>query len=89
MTKSLGSEYTEELIGRQVEIVGSDQESIRGMTGVIVDETKNTIKIENDRERTLPKRGNDFKIIINDHEMILKGDKLTYRPEDRIEKLGR
>lgn len=88
MTKSLGRKYTDELIGKRLEVVDSDQESVRGMTGVIVDETKNTIKIEDDRERTLPKRGNEFKIIINDHEMILKGDKLTYRPEDRIKKLG-
>ena len=86
MGKRLGRKYTEEYIGKHVEVVDSNQGSMRGVNGRIIDETKNTFKLSDGT--ILPKRGNVFKVKNNDHEMILKGVKLTYRPEDRIKKLG-
>jgi len=86
MGTGLGSKYTKEFIGKKVEVNDSNQESLRGVTGKIVDETKNTFEL--DDGRILPKHGNVFKVIDNENEMILNGVKLTYRPEDRIKKLG-
>ncbi|MFW6195796.1 MAG: ribonuclease P protein subunit [Thermoplasmatota archaeon] len=86
MSKSLGSKYTKEYIGKQVEVIDSNQESIEGVKGKIVDETRNTFKLADGT--ILPKLENTFKVKNNEHEMILNGVKLTYRPEDRIKKLG-
>jgi len=86
MNTSLGSKYTKEYIGKKVEVTESNQRSVEGITGKIVDETKNTFKLSDGK--ILPKQGNMFKIKINENEMILNGVKLTYRPEDRIKKLG-
>ncbi|MFW6375826.1 MAG: ribonuclease P component 1 family protein [Thermoplasmatota archaeon] len=86
MNKDLGRKYTREYIGKQVEIIDSNQESMRGITGKIVDETMNTFVL--DDGKILPKRENTFKVKDNEDEMNLKGVKLTYRPEDRIKKLG-
>ncbi len=86
MNTSLGSKNTKEYIGKKVEVTDSNQRSFEGITGKIVDETKNTFKLSDGK--ILPKQGNMFKIKINKNEMILNGVKLTYRPEDRIKKLG-
>ena len=86
MSKGLGSKYTGEYIGKQLEVIDSNQDAMKGITGKIVDETKSTFEL--DDGRILPKRENTFKVKYNEDRMILNGVKLTYRPEDRIKKLG-
>lgn len=86
MSRGLGSKYTGEYIGKQLEVIDSNQEMMEGITGMIVDETMNTFELEDGK--ILPKRENTFKVKNNEREMILNGVKLTYRPEDRIKKLG-
>ncbi len=86
MSKGLGSKYTEEYIGKQLEVIDSNQDAMKGITGKIIDETMKTFEL--DDGRILPKRENTFKVKNNEDEMILNGVKLTYRPEDRIKKLG-
>ncbi len=49
--------------------------------GVIIDETKNTVKIEtNEKIVTVIKKEADFKI----QEKLVEGKKIAKRPEDRI-----
>ncbi len=86
MSKGLGSKYTEEYIGKQLEVIDSNQDAMKGITGKIIDETMKTFEL--DDGRILPKRENTFKVKNNEDEMILNGVELTYRPEDRIKKLG-
>jgi len=79
-----------ELIGLEVEVVESTNECMRGLGGVVVDETKNMLVIEKDGVRKkIPKRGNVFLFKLEAGNVLVRGDILAVRPEDRIKKLMR
>ncbi len=80
--------YTSEFIGSKIEVTDSEHEGYIGLKGKVVDETKETFVMKNHEERTVPKEGNKFKIEMNRSWKTLDGSKLTYRPENRIKKLG-
>lgn len=59
------------------------------LKGTIIDETKNTIKIEgtDNTEKVIPKNGTVFVFEIPNGEKIeIDGNILSIRPEDRIKK---
>ena len=91
MNRFSGSAYQQELIGSEIEVIDAPHEGFLGLTGVIIDETKNTLKII-DRikgtKKIVPKQGIKFETKIDDHTSLLKGDKLNYRPEERIKRAG-
>jgi ribonuclease P protein subunit POP4 len=74
-----------ELIGLNAEIVESKDPSLKGLKGVVVDETKNMLVID--------VGGNEKKIIKKNVKLrfgnygIVNGSKIAYRPEDRIKKV--
>lgn len=75
-----------ELIGLEVEVLEATDLTHRGRKGRVVDETKNTLVIEvSGRELRIPKRGSKllFKV---DGDVLIEGDRLMYRPEDRVKK---
>ncbi len=76
-----------ELIGLDVVVVDAQNKNLIGIKGEIVDETKHSFMIQskNDEKRVL-KKGTSFKLIINNQGIIIKGDILVGRPEDRIKK---
>jgi RNase P/RNase MRP subunit p29 len=81
MIKSIRDEF----IGEQVEIVSSNNRQFLGLTGKIVDETRDSFKIlvnkRNFKEfKMIFKKGNTFKI----GGLIVQGIKIAKRPEDRI-----
>jgi ribonuclease P protein subunit POP4 len=81
MIKSIRDEF----IGEQVEIVRSNNRQLLGLTGKIVDETRDSLKIlvnkTNFREfKMVFKKGNVFRI----GNMTVEGNKIAKRPEDRI-----
>jgi RNase P/RNase MRP subunit p29 len=81
MVKSIRDEF----IGEQVEIVGSSNRQFLGLTGKIVDETRDSFKIlvnkRNFKEfKVIFKKGNTFKI----GGFMVQGIKIAKRPEDRI-----
>lgn len=80
-----------EFIGKNVTIIESSIINLIGLSGVVVDETKNTLKL---------KTNNGIKIIIksivtlsielsNRIKVQVEGRKISYRPEDRIGRMGR
>ncbi len=77
-----------ELIGREVEVKKSTDSNKEKITGKIIDETKNTVKIETKKgkEKTIPKKTSKFKFTINNQKITIKGKKIKHRPEDRIKK---
>ncbi|MBS3817186.1 MAG: ribonuclease P protein subunit [Candidatus Thermoplasmatota archaeon] len=77
-----------EFIGAQIQVAESDHEGYEDVEGKVVDETKNTLVIGNDEDKVVPKEGNVFEVKIKDDWETLHGSKLTYRPEERIKKLG-
>ncbi len=77
-----------EFIGLNVHARSKKNQSL-DLNGTIIDETKNTIKIEgiDKSEKIIPKNGTVFVFEIPDGEKIeIDGDILSIRPEDRIKK---
>ena len=77
-----------EFIGLNVEITNVKDKSLK-LLGTVIDETKNTIKIEdaNKNEKLIPKKGSIFTFEIPSGEKVeANGDILSIRPEDRIKK---
>ena len=76
-----------ELIGKKVKIVKCTDPSWIGREGKIVDETKNTFKIEiNGKEKVIAKDTAVFEFTIGDNVYYIDGLRLRYRPEERIKK---
>jgi RNase P/RNase MRP subunit p29 len=77
----------DEFIGEEIEIVASNNPSLKGLKGTIIDETRETFKIKtsntNDKTnaiKTVMKKGNTFNI----GKTIINGDTIAKRPEERI-----
>ena len=77
-----------EFIGLKVHATSLKNKSLN-LNGTIIDETKNTIKIEdeNNYEKVIPKRGSIFVFELpNGDKIEIDGTILSIRPEDRIKK---
>jgi ribonuclease P protein subunit POP4 len=75
-----------ELIGLDVRVVEATDPGHRGLQGRVVDETRNTLVIEvAGRELRIPKKGSVFLFQL-DEEVLIEGNRLLYRPEDRVKK---
>jgi ribonuclease P protein subunit POP4 len=80
MKKSI---YPHELVGKDVLVISSKNKSNFGIEGKIVDETKSTIKIEqNNKIKVLLK--SNITIKIKQTGQVLIGKDLVKRPEDRL-----
>jgi len=81
--------YLIEYIGLEVEVVDSSSPERIGITGLVVDETKNTFKIEkkNGKEVVIPKKGAKFLFRKGKETFIVEGSKILYPPEERIKKI--
>ena len=73
-----------ELIGERVEIAHHTDPSLCGISGMVVDETRETLVIRsNGSKKVISKRPARF--LFRDGELI--GVKIAYRPQDRIKKV--
>ncbi len=71
------------LIGQKINIIHSANESIIGLSGKIIDETKNTLKLRTlDKDKIIQKKQSLFKI----NDALIEGDKTIGRIEERIKK---
>ncbi|MEM4772667.1 MAG: ribonuclease P protein subunit [Nanoarchaeales archaeon] len=78
-----------ELIGLKVKILDSKNKSLKKIKGIIVDETYNTIIIEekNKKRKVIPKKSTIFLFELENNKKVkVLGDILIGRPEDRIKK---
>jgi ribonuclease P protein subunit POP4 len=78
----------EELIGLRVKILECTDPTWIGQSGLILDETKNTflIEIEN-KKKKIAKKTAKFEFILNGEKINIIGEKIIFRPEDRIKKI--
>ena len=74
--------YAAEFIGAKIKIIDATNRSLVGLEGSVLDETKNSFKIKNNNqeEKTVLKKGALFMI----DNIIIKGDEVIKRPEERI-----
>ena len=79
--------HKHELLGLSAHILSSSDKRWIGLKGKIVDETKNTFKIETSgREKIIPKKGTVLALKIGRDEVRIDASHLRFRPEDRIKK---
>ncbi len=85
-------EIFEPLIGKKVKIIKSTDESIEGVEGIIISETKNTFKIRklsNNREIRVIKKICKFQIKIDEKRNIIVDGKLLENRYAKIRKMIR
>lgn len=76
---------TKEIIGKPVKVVESSNSSNKGISGRIVDETKNTITIMTKQgTKKMIKRQNTFEIENKGQTFLIEGKLLEKRPEERV-----
>lgn len=79
--------HMHDLVGLRLRIVQASDGGMVGMEGTVVDETRETLVIDGDRRRTVPKRGNAFEFTLEDGSTtVVEGDTIAYRPEDRVKR---
>ena len=78
-------ELMKEFVGREVRVVRSTTDSLNGVRGVILDETKNTFLVLTTRKRRIivPKNVCVFEIKFDDRWVRIVGKDIMMRPEDR------
>jgi ribonuclease P protein subunit POP4 len=78
----------DEFIGLKVKILECTDPAWEGQTGLIIDETKNTFHIKTkNKTKILAKKTAVFEFTINDEKIMITGEKIAFRPEDRIKKI--
>ena len=77
--------YGEEYLGREIRVESSTNPTLKGISGKVVKETKNTFSIKN-RERTImiPKSQCIFKLKIREEEVTINGKITCFKPENRL-----
>ncbi|MCL2712107.1 MAG: ribonuclease P protein subunit [Methanomassiliicoccaceae archaeon] len=75
-----------EFIGLDVNVIS--KECYAGISGVLLDETKNTFIIGSaGTEKMVPKKDNEFAFTYEGSRFVIKGSEILHRPEDRIKKV--
>ncbi|MDP3916948.1 MAG: ribonuclease P protein subunit [Nanoarchaeota archaeon] len=77
-----------EFIGRTIEVVGAENPSLIGIKGKIVNDTKSTFEIEKKDGQTkkLVKKQVTIKTKIQGKTVIIEGEILQGKPEERLKK---
>ena len=77
-----------ELIGLKVRILACKDRKQKGLAGIIVDETKNTLVIDTGKGRVkrVVKKTASFRFYSGKKTFIVGGEEINFRPHERIEK---
>lgn len=80
-----------ELIGLNAKVTKSTNKDSVGITGTVIDETRNTLIIRhNNTDKTVPKETTVFQFTLPNGSIVeVEGDAITGRPEDRVKKKPR
>jgi len=80
-----------ELIGLKARVVKSSNPSYVGITGRVIDETRNTVVIKHgDEGKVIVKGAAVLQFTLPDGSLVeIEGDALVGRPEDRVKKRRR
>lgn len=83
--------FFNEFIGLNVTVLESSDDTLKGLSGEVVDETKHTLKIRSSRGfKTISKAVVTLRVELPDGESVtVDGRKISYRPEDRIGRMKR
>ena len=77
--------YNDNWLGRTLNVISSNDPTLTSRQGVVIDESKNTITIEEDGK--FVKLGkSSIKFTISDSSVVIDGAKVGQRPENRTHK---
>ena len=80
--------YGEEFLGRNIKVVKATNQTMLGIEGVVVRETKNMFSIKTQNKiKQIPKEACDFTIEFNGATFPVQGSLIRYRPENRLKEL--
>lgn len=78
----------EEFIGEAIQITNSDNSSLVGIKGTIIDETKNLFVLDTQKgPKKVLKKQMIFVIVKNGIKFRIDGKTICFRPEERIKKI--
>ncbi|RLI75403.1 ribonuclease P protein subunit [Archaeoglobales archaeon] len=76
-----------EWIGLHVEVVESPNRYEIGISGEVIDETQNTLKIMTEKGlKVVAKKGRTFRVSVGGKIVRVKGDLIAFKPEERIKR---
>jgi ribonuclease P protein subunit POP4 len=76
-----------ELIGLKARVIKSLDKKQRGLSGVVIDETKNTVVLETSSgTKSIVKRISVFRFYSGKNSFTVDGEEIGFRPHERIEK---
>jgi len=76
-----------ELIGLDLKVVKSMDRAQQGISGRVINETKNTLVISTPNgTKRLVKKVSVFRFSINGKKFVVDGNEINFRPYERIEK---
>ncbi len=76
-----------ELIGLRVRVVKCLDRKQRGLSGTVVDESKNTLVVDTgNRLKRLVKATSTFRFYAGRKSFLVNGLEINFRPDERIEK---
>lgn len=76
-----------ELIGLKTKVVKSLDKEQQGITGTVIDETKNTLVVETiEGKKSIIKRISTFIFYSGRNSFTVKGEEINFRPHERIER---
>ena len=76
-----------ELNGLRVRVVNCSDPGQIGISGTVVMETKNTLRIRDGaRTRTVAKMNSVFEFIAEGERFVVNGYEISFRPHERLEK---
>ncbi len=78
-----------ELIGLEAEVKDSTNPNQIGIRGRIVDETYHMLVLDDGERKMIMKKGARFGIWLGDEYVTVRGDRINYRPHERIKKIAR
>lgn len=82
---NLNNFLKDELIGLNVDIIRCTNPYVQNIKGVVVDETKNTLIIKQDKaNKVVNKENTILKFELKGKSIKVNGSKLIGRPEDRV-----
>lgn len=75
-----------EMIGLEVKVIKSTDKGREGEKGVVVDETRNTFVLTGKKGEkiTVPKKECEFEFDLKDEKVIVKGNDILKKSEDRV-----
>jgi len=89
--KAVATVTQSELIGLDVKVTKSTNRDSVGISGKIIDETRNTLVIrQNNSDKIVPKETTVFQFTLSNGDVVeVEGNAIMGRPEDRVKKKPR